>query len=543
MFKGDVFPLLLLFLITLAIYSHSYTHDFLVNWDDQIYVTHNSDITAITLENLKRAFTQEYAAIYVPLSIVSYMIDYKIWGLNAAGFILTNILLHAANGALFYLILVRITGLRLLAFLAAALFVAHPVQVESVAWISQRKNVLAMLFFLLSFLSYLIWVEKGRTKNKQYFLSLVFFGMSLLAKPAGVVLPVVLLLYDFCLRRDRSFWKSLTDKAPYLVMSALFSVAALVAQGQAGAKITSIGGTSFSTLLNVLPAFGKYLILLLCPLNLSVNYNPPIKTSLDAEVVLSALLILLFLAGWGFLYSRRKDLFFWIGLFIIPLVPVSGIIPQGTIMNDRYLYFPMLGFAAFIAFGPVLFFDRALDKSKHILRISLVGMLITLGIMSWQRSTVWQNSITLWSDALIKQPEGSWYNFDTHFAEKCLAEGYAEQGLAYHFRGREIAARDSYLKALAYDPLSPKALYNIAALYSTKGLVEPALKYALRFNENHPHDHTGFVLVGTIYTMTGELDKAERYLSRAVQMNPYDETARMKLRIVESQITLRIGDK
>lgn len=137
---------------------------------------------------------------------------------------------------------------------------------------------------------------------------------------------------------------------------------------------------------------------------------------------------------------------------------------------------------------------------------------------------------------MAKQPEGTWYNYDLHFAEKSLAEGYAEKGLAHHSRGNEVAARDNYLKALAYDPFSSKALYNIAVLYLSKGLIEQSLKYASTFNEHYPHDDIGFTLLGSIYTMRGEWEHAGWYLNRAVVMNPYNETARMKLRIVETQL-------
>jgi len=535
-FRGHLIPIIILFLITAAIYGQCLTHDFLVNWDDQVYITQNPDITGITLQNLKHAFTRSYASNYAPLQIISYMIDYSIWGMNAAGFKLTNILLHALNGILFYLILVRMTGLRMPALLAATLFIVHPVQVESVAWISQRKNVLAMLFFLLSFLCYQIWRDRSQPTKWPYFLSLGFFFMSLLAKPIAVILPAILIVYDLCYRRDRGLRLSLPDKVPYLIPAAAFSLLAYITQGNnVGGRVATLGGTAFTTLLNMLPSFGKYLILLFCPVHLNVIYNAPIKTSPDAEVLLSALLLLVFLAGWADLYVRSKDLFFWVSVYVISLVPVSGIIPLITMMNDRYLYFPMLGFAAFIAFGPVLSIDRVHAWGSGALRVILAVMLVTLGVLSWQRAAVWHDSVTLWSDAVAKQPEGSWYNYDLHFAEKSLAEGYAEKGLALHFRGKEVTARDNYLMALAYDPFSQKALYNIAALYATKGLIEQSLKYALRLNEQYPKDDIGLSLLSTIYMMTGELDKAELCLVRAVQLNPYDETARMKLRIVESQ--------
>ena len=155
-------PVILLLLAAFALYSKALGQDFLGNWDDPVYVTANPDIMGFTLENIWHAFTREYVSNYAPLHIISYIPDYALWGFNAFGYKLTNILLHALNAILFYALLARITSRRRFALAAAAVFLCHPVQVESVVWISQRKNLLAMFFFLLSFLTYLSWKEHRR---------------------------------------------------------------------------------------------------------------------------------------------------------------------------------------------------------------------------------------------------------------------------------------------------------------------------------------------------------------------------------------------
>src|SRR6266702_2626618 len=152
--KPHIIPLLALLAATFAVYWQTLGHEFLLTWDDQKYVTANEAVRGFTLAHLQTAFTTFYIGNYAPLQIISYMADYTLWGLRATGFIFTNILLHALNGLLYYFLVFRLGGRRLWAFLASFIFLLHPVQVESVAWIAQRKNVLAMLFFLISFLLY-----------------------------------------------------------------------------------------------------------------------------------------------------------------------------------------------------------------------------------------------------------------------------------------------------------------------------------------------------------------------------------------------------
>ncbi|HEY6838921.1 MAG TPA: hypothetical protein VI389_09280, partial [Geobacteraceae bacterium] len=146
--KPHFWPAVTLLVIAVAVFGRTLGHDFLTNWDDHTYVTHNETIRGITSGHLKAAFTSLYVGNYAPVQIISYMLDYTLWGLRPAGFHGTNLILHALNGLLVYLFVFRISGRRAWAFPAAVLFLVHPAQVESVAWISQRKNLLAMLFFL-----------------------------------------------------------------------------------------------------------------------------------------------------------------------------------------------------------------------------------------------------------------------------------------------------------------------------------------------------------------------------------------------------------
>ena len=188
--KPHIIALLFLSGVTFALYWQALGHNFLIYWDDNGYVTGNMTIQRVTWENIKTAFTSFYLGNYAPIQIISYMFDYSIWGMRPAGFIFTNILIHIANGILFYYLLTRLSWQRLTACAAALIFLIHPVQVESVVWISERKNVLSMLFFLLSFIWYIMYREKsGKRRGLLYVSSMIAFILALLAKSVSIILP------------------------------------------------------------------------------------------------------------------------------------------------------------------------------------------------------------------------------------------------------------------------------------------------------------------------------------------------------------------
>lgn len=176
---GPVLPLLLLLALAVITYREIPSHSILINWDDQVYVTGNSAIRGFSLENLQTAFTTYYVGNYAPVQIVSYMLDYTLWGNSPSGYLWANIIYHSICGVLLYFLLLRMGAWKWGAALGTALFLVHPVQVESVAWLSQRKNLLAMLFYLLSFHGYLSYREKaGEASGRIYYLwSVVAFGL------------------------------------------------------------------------------------------------------------------------------------------------------------------------------------------------------------------------------------------------------------------------------------------------------------------------------------------------------------------------------
>ncbi|MFA7404058.1 MAG: hypothetical protein WC007_08690 [Pelobacteraceae bacterium] len=525
-------PALMLFLATFALYGKALGHDFLDNWDDDLYVTGNKDILGFTLEHIKNAFTRNYFGNYAPMHIISYMLDYSLWGLNATAFKLTNILLHALNVVLYYVILVRITGRRQLSLAAAAIFLCHPVQVESVVWISQRKNVLAMFFFLISFMMYLNW-KQYRTRL-YYVISLAAFVLALLTKSVVVILPLILICYDLCFEERNSFWEQVRNKLPYVVLAVACAVVAFYTQ-ETGGRTPYLGGSPYVMMLNMLPVFSNYLILLFAPFQLNIIYNAPVKTVVDAEILLPALLFVILMLSLIYLFRRHRGLFFWGFLFLVGLLPVSNIIPIVTLMNDRYLYFPMLGFAAFIAHLPFIDQDTFSKRRIAALRMLFAVALVALSVVTWKRIDVWQDSLTLWGDAVANAQEGTWYDTDKNFISKGYAAELVRRGLQAERVNNLVKASDYYQRALMYNPSSLTALNNLGCLAMKQGNVMAGRRYFILLTENFQHFDEGFLNLGQNYFLTGDLDKAEYNLRRSLTISPSNSLASKLLNEIDKK--------
>jgi hypothetical protein len=484
-------PLLLLTISTFAVFWSALGHDFLINWDDRQYILENPAIRGLTFDHLKSVFTTFYIGNYAPLHLISYMLDYEIWGLRASGFIFTNILIHTFNGLLFFLLLKRLAGKKIWILPAALIFLLHPVQVESVVWASQRKTLLAMLFFLLGLYLYTQYKEKDHKYGIWfYLLSNAAFFLALLAKSVVVIFPLVLILFDLCYLEKRDLKALLVDKIPFIIVAAVFSFVAVKSQTSQfhGGETSYHGGSPYTTLLTMLPVLVDYLRMVIWPARLSAYYDVPVKSAIDLEVLSALFLcVILFIAGI-ILYRRRRDVFFWFALFFVALIPVSQIVPIVTLMNDRYLYFPMLGAAALL--GVVFFGDvkgsGGLKSPKRIILSTLfLIMIVSFTSVTLQRIGVWRNSATLWGDAVQKAPKLA-------LTHDCFGEGLMQQG-------RIDEALSQFRIALSLEP-------DRAA---------PHLKSEERLSIANTHNN-----LGTAYGIKGMTDAAIEQFTIAIQLNP-----------------------
>jgi protein O-mannosyl-transferase len=513
--RPHIWPLLLLLAAVVAVYGRILGHEFLFNWDDSIYVTGNAHFLGFTRENVRRVFTSYYAGNYAPVQMLSYMLDYALWGLRAGGFLLTNIVLHALNGLLVYRLFLRLHGERLVATVGAAMFLLHPVQVETVAWVSQRKNLLAMCFFLIAWEGYCRYRDAGEGKGRlAYGASVAALVLALLAKSVAVIFPAVILAYDYCFpqagRRLR-----LADKVPYLLAAAGVALLAIRSQvqdagvwGAGGGRLAGYhGGSPLATFFTMLPVLCRYLGMLVWPAGLSAEYDPAIHRGIDPAVAGAALL----LAGVAFLavrlFRRDRRLGFWPLFFVIGLVPVAQIVPLVTLMNDRYLYFPILGVAALAGAGAVRLRER-LASRPALFRLLVAGPLVLLAAVSLQRSGVWRNPVTLWRDAVEKTPTRSstW----ERLGEAC---NFSTPAL------KEEAER-AYLRAIELDPSSDISRYNLGVLYTDTGAYDRARETLTALLERNPQNVMGWAALGTVHLHTRDYARAEEAYRRAETLQP-----------------------
>ncbi|MFZ2948394.1 MAG: tetratricopeptide repeat protein, partial [Desulfuromonadaceae bacterium] len=521
-----ILPILLMTVAVALVYGRVLSHDFIISWDDGLYVVNNSAAQGITPDHLRQAFSRVFSGNYAPVQIISYMVDFELWGMRPVGYLLTNLLLHLGNGLLFSALIARYCRTRVAALAGAMIFLIHPVQVESVVWISQRKNLLAMTFFLAALLLY----RRSRSAERPmpgYMASLAAFCLALLAKSVAVIFPLALMLYEFCYEPK--------DKRPGLLLRVLpfFAVAAGVAYlavwsqspEQGGGRVPWWGGSPFATFCNMLVVVMRYLGLLFRPLELSAVYEIPVKTGVDAAVIVAGAGVVALLALGCRLFLRHRRLFFWYALFFIGLLPVSQIVPLTTLMNDRYLYFPMLGCAALAAFGVDHLLSKAGTRVTAAVIAGLSALCLLSGYASYSRAAVWRDDITLWTDTTRKAPANadSWYNL----------------GRSSQVRGRLDVALDAYLRALVLHPFHPKAFDNLSVIYPASVQFErdklSIIKDLVRNYPAYPH---GMFLLGHAGAEWRYLPFHRDLFLKLLRFNPVSPSALLGL----GNVYLRAGN-
>ena len=510
-----------------AVYGGTLGHEFLYNWDDNVYVTGNEAIRGFSPAHLRSAVSSFFVGNYAPLHIVSYMMDYTLWGLNPRGYLLVNLLLHAVNAILAFRLFLLIDGRLPVALAAAILFLVHPVQVESVAWISERKTLLAMLFFLLSLHSYARYSRETGNRRRWYFLALLAFVAALLSKAVVVVLPLVLIAYDWQQGGQARGWKGLPDKIPFFALSAILTAVTLLSQRSADGLTEYAGGTPLTSAMTMMPVFARYLGKIFWPVNLGPIYNPPLKIAPDGEVLLAMLLFAATVASALLLLHRRRVAGFALSVFLLGLLPVAHIFPIATLMQDRYLYFPLLGFALFLA---ALTTDAAGflagARGGRIWIVILLLLALPLGAAAQRQSGIWRNALTLWSHTANNEPGSK--------------QAWLMLAITLQDRKDFPGAEEAYLRLLSIAPRDSKGLNGIGILYGEKGDLDRSLDYLRRAVAVEPNNPETLVNFGYTAFLKGMLDESRDAFNRAVELSP-GEISRLLPTLLE--IARRQNDK
>lgn len=512
--KLEVLLSLILVTATLAIYSQVLFNGF-INYDDPLYVTENSLVQqGLTIEGALWAFTSFDAANWHPLTWLSHMLDVQMFGMTPLGHHLTNLLLHIANTLLLFLFLVYATGSSWRSFFAALLFGIHPLHVESVAWIAERKDVLSAFFCMLTLLAYLRY---SRNRSRTTYLPVMgLFAAALMSKPMVVTLPFVLFFLDYwpLWRFPQSFdaklppdgaWKetSLTivlEKLPLFVLAGISTTMTIMAQKSAGAiKYTA----SFTeNIVNALVSYGTYLFKMVWPGDMVVLY-PYVVQPIWKAIAAGSFIVGISFFVW--IWRDRRYLltgWFW---YLVTLLPVSGIIRIGEhSIADRYTYIPLIGPFILISWGTWELIEYRRAVKKIIIPV-VVGVLIFFFIKTWNQIPYWRDSNVLFRHA-IRYTSDNWvayYNLgnsllergDTRGALECILKSiqinpeyplaYNSLATAYGRFGREDEAIAAFKEALRLDPGLDDARYNLIRAYIQNGEKEAAFtEYRILLKSN-----------------------------------------------------------
>lgn len=466
-------PIAVILVLTTIVYANSFQNDFIMNWDDAGYVVNNDYIKTLDGESLKAIFSDYYMSNYHPLTTLTYAIEYSIAGENVFLYHFNNFWLHLVNIILvFFLVKMLIRKESLwVPFIVALFFAIHPMHVESVAWISERKDMLYTLFFLLGLIFYLKYLRAENGKLKPYILLFVFFVLSLLSKSAAVVFPVLLFAFDWFERRKWS-WMIVLEKIPLLAMSVLFGIMAMNSQKDAVQDLAPLLSTG-ERLLIVNFSFLTYLWKLILPIQLSAMYPYPLKE--DGVLPQIYFMLPLATAALGFLvwkFRKERELIFGLAFFAITIALVIQLLPVGgTIVSERYSYVPYIGLLIPLA----VWLDRVFQKKKNTIAVIVAVPALLFSMQSFNRVNYWENGDVLFTDVIEKYPKLPYaYNnrgflYWDYYALKVFAENPLKKDSYVN------KAYQDYTVAVSLDPNYKQAWNNRAVLLYNTGKIEESL--------------------------------------------------------------------
>ena len=547
---------------TLAVFWRLSTHGF-INLDDAHYVIKNPHVKAgLTKKGVIWAFTTFHAANWHPLTWLSHMLDCQIYGSKPGGHHFTNVLFHIANTLLLFLVFNRMTRRLWPSAFVAALFALHPLHVESVAWVAERKDVLSTFFWMLTMWTYVRYTESPGIGR--YLSVLFFFALGLMAKPMLVTLPFVLLLLDYWpLGRfgmsqsgdtvisqnhqskntsDRRWLVAhpIREKVPFLALSVLSSVITLVAQ-QSGEAVARLDVLPLGMrIANALVAYVSYVGKMIWPQHLAVFY-PYLPSELAMWRVAGSGLLLVSISALLMRAARRYRCLVtgWLW-YLGTLVPVIGLVQVGAqSMADRYTYVPLIGLFVMVAWG-VSGLTARWRYRRMVLAMSTGMLLSGLTIGTWLQVGHWKTSITLWKHALNVTDN----NFDAHngLARALADEGKLDEAIG-HFskalsidpdladahnglggalaeQGKLDEAMGHFSKALSIDPDFAEAHNNVGSLFSRQGKLDEAIGHflqALRIEPDFAGAHTN---LGIVLAYQKKFDEAIGHFSEALRIEP-----------------------
>lgn len=542
---------LVLAVVTLALFWQVNQHDF-INLDDPIYIHENHHIRSeISLENVYWAFSTKYAGVWYPLTWLSLMLDHQLYGLNAGGYHITNLVLHILSTLLLFWLLNRMTGSLWRSAFVAALFALHPLHVETVAWITKRKDVLSAFFWMLTLCLYVYYVEKPVVKR--YLPVLFSFVLALMSKQMVVTLPLMMILLDywplkrFKLKGKNFFWQ-LKEKTPFFVLSAFFSLLVVwIGKSHFEYKPYNVflfGFPLISRLANIPISFMTYVKKIFWPCDLAVFY--PFAHHVSLWLATGCAMLILAVSVFAIMARQRFPSLFvgWLW-YAITIMPVIGILQSSErIVSDNYTYLPSIGIFIMAAWGMPLFFRRESMRQK-ILGMSCVSMLTVMAVLTWQQCGYWENSISVWTRALQVTEDNYFTRYSLavtllkedrtteaidHFSaalrlQPNYDDAYFNRGGAYDRLGQYQRAIEDYTQVIRLQPQKADAYSNRgASCYKLNHFMEAIQDYneALRLQPDH---FEAYLNRGLAYGKLRQYQQAIDNFNHAIRLQPSNADA------------------
>ena len=512
---------LLLLGVTLAAYN-PIVHNGFINFDDEQYITQNAPVKAgLSWNTVKWAFGNFYQANWHPLTWLSHALDCQLFGLNPVGHHYMNVLVHGIDVVLLFVLLQSATGFTWRSLMVAALFALHPVNVESVAWASERKNTLSMMFLLLAMLAYNAYARKPSLGRNAAVAAL--FALGLMAKPQIITLPFALLLWDYWpLQRikglstpdesgmpQRTFSQLVGEKAPLFALCLASAIVTLKAQKAGGAIHSTVIYPLHLRLENAIYSYGRYLAHLIWPTGLLPLYPHPRQHLLWWQPTISGVLLLAITIVF-FLQRRRKYLGFGWLWFLGTLVPMIGVIQVGEqAMADRYAYLPYIGLFVIVCWGFADWWEE-----RHRAGVWLTApaglALVALSLLTYRQIGYWRNPETLWTYAIRTAPLR---NYESHL----------NLAMAYDHVGRYDEAIVHLQAAVAPEEDDPKVYLGLGIYYQRHGHLREAMdayQTTLKLAPGPEIKADTFSDMGSLYRQVRDSDRARECFAAALQLNP-----------------------
>ena len=503
-------PLLIL-IATCLTYFPLFQNGF-VNWDDDVYITQNPLIQSFKWTNISAWFSQPFLGLYQPFVLLSLALDYSINGPDPIIFHASNLLLHLINSLLVFWLIKNLFNSKQIAFVVAMLFGIHNMHVESVAWATERKNLLFVLFYLSSLNLYILFL--AQKKISLLYAVFVLFIAALLSKASAVSLPLILILTDYLIKRQISFKENLQEKIPFFILSFIFGLLTLWFHQQFGSLNNTTGFSFPVRMLIAGKAFLYYLVKLLIPTNLT-TFNP-MPEELSSGILIQSIIsfaAIIFIGWIIYIFFKHNKQVIWavgffvfnIGLFLIPPgVPVLA--------SDRYIYPASIGFFILLALL-INHFITKFPKSKSLLISFVCFYFVLISILTFRQVKTWENSFTLWNHVLDVHGKNSF--------------ALMQRGNAYKVeKDYELAITD-YSDALKINPKFRRAYEQRGYIYSLQKNYSAAIYDFEKAVSLNPQSYIAWCSLGFIHRQTGEFEKSLQELNKALFINTVYFDARL----------------